>query len=356
MRIIRPGSRGEDVRDVQQRIVALGGTIEPNELEGLYGQSTEAAVRAFQQKRGLLADGMVGPETWGALVESGYEFGDRTLYLRIPYFRGDDVRALQRRLNALGFDTGREDGIFGPQCDQAVRDFQKNVGREADGIVGPETYQALARLRPPLDATGRAHVREAASLREDSTIQGAVVAIDAGHGGKEPGTEGPGGLVEAEATLEIAQAALVELARRGAKPTLLRAGREDPAAGERAKAANDRRADICISIHLNDGDPTAEGAACMYFGTDESVSPAGQRLAETIQEELTSRLGLRDGRTHAMTIAILRETRMPAVQVEPCFITNPREEELLREPAFVKDVAIAIASGVERYFLPENPG
>ena len=72
MRTIQQGDRGEDVRDVQQRLIALGGRIEGEELEGLFGSSTEAAVRAFQQRRGLFVDGKVGPETWAELVEAGY--------------------------------------------------------------------------------------------------------------------------------------------------------------------------------------------------------------------------------------------------------------------------------------------
>ena len=86
-----------------------------------------------------------------------------------------------------------------------------------------------------------------------------------------------------------------------------------------------------------------------------TFSPAGQRLADLIQDELTTRLGLKDGRTHRMSITILRETRMPAVQVEPCFVTNPREERLLREEAFRRDLAIAIAHGIERFFGPRGP-
>jgi N-acetylmuramoyl-L-alanine amidase len=91
---------------------------------------------------------------------------------------------------------------------------------------------------------------------------------------------------------------------------------------------------------------------CLYFGNEVTFSPGGQRLADLIQDELGTRLGLKDGRTHRMSITILRETKMPAVQVEPCFVTNPREEWLLREEAFRRDVAIAIAHGVERFFGP----
>ena len=89
---------------------------------------------------------------------------------------------------------------------------------------------------------------------------------------------------------------------------------------------------------------------------DEWASPDYvKRQIDLIQDELTTRLGLKDGRTHRMSITILRETRMPAVQVEPCFVTNPREERLLREEAFRRDLAIAIAHGIERFFGPRGP-
>jgi N-acetylmuramoyl-L-alanine amidase len=89
---------------------------------------------------------------------------------------------------------------------------------------------------------------------------------------------------------------------------------------------------------------------CLFYGNETTSSPAGQQLAEAIQEELTSRIGLTDGRVHSMSITILRETRMPAVQVEPCFVSNPREERLLSEEPFRRDIAIAVTRGVERFF------
>jgi N-acetylmuramoyl-L-alanine amidase len=354
VRTIKPGESGSEVADVQHRLVAAGAHIEALEVaDSRFGATTESAVRAFQQRRGLMADGLVGNETWGALVESGYSFGDRTLYLRYPYFRGDDVRALQRRLNALGFDTGREDGIFGERCDAAVREFQRNVGSEPDGIVGLETLDSLARLRPPLDAPGRAAIREVEELRKQtSSLSGSLIAIDAGHGGDDPGVVGPTGLREADAAFDVAMAVARELGSRGAATLMLRGRDENPLVHERARAANAAGASICLSFHLNDGDPAAEGSVTMYFGTPNASSVAGERLAEWVQAELTSRLGLKDGRTQPMTFAILRETRMPAVQIEPCFISNAEEERLLGEEGFLRDIAIAVVKGVERFLGP----
>jgi len=353
MRTIRPGDRGEDVRDVQQRLASLGAHLDPAELEGVFGPDTESAVRAFQQRRGLLVDGRVGPETWNELVEAGYRLGDRVLYLRMPMVRGDDVGSLQRRLNSLGFDAGREDGIFGERCDRAVREFQRNIAMRQDGIVGPETLHELERVRPAtVDARSGAILRETEALRRMSaTLEGARIAIDPGHGPDDPGAAGPTGMTEAEAAWELAVAIAAELRRRGAEPRFLRERDEDPSPSARATAANEWGAEICLSVHLNaHTDARAEGSMCLFYGNEATTSPGGQRLAETIQEELTSRIGLTDGRTHSMSIAILRETRMPAVQVEPCFVTNPREERLLSEEPFLRDVAIAIARGVERFF------
>lgn len=350
MRIIRPDTRGPDVHDVQQRLSALDHRIDGEELDAShYGTSTRSAVTEFQRSRSIGVDGIVGPETWAHMVEAGYRFGDRTLYLRYPYFRGDDVRELQRKLNALGFDAWREDGILGEHVDRAVREFQRNTGVEPDGIVGPETYESLARLRPNTAGPSRAMVREAVSLREPRSMDGAVIAIDAGHGGGDHGAEGPSGISEAAVSFTIAERLAEELEKRGARPRMLRTREETPSPSDRARAANTLGALACISIHLNDGDPEAAGTTSVYFGTDSTHSPAGLRLASLIQNELVSRMGLEDCGSHPMAITLLRETRMPCVQVEPCFITNPREEALLTEPGFLRDAGVAIAIALERF-------
>jgi N-acetylmuramoyl-L-alanine amidase len=351
MTTILPGARGDGVRDVQTRLAALGYPIDPEE-HGVFGQATEGAVREFQQRRELLVDGVVGEDTWQELVEAGRTLGDRVLYLRYPSYRGDDVRRLQARLNLLGFDTGREDGIFGERADLAVRDFQRNVGLVPDGIVGPVTLDALMRLRPVGPGPGRAMVREAEVIsRMSATLDGSLIAVDAGHGPGDPGAVGPTGLSEAEATPLLAAALVEELSRRGAEPFLVRAEGDALSAAERARAANDRGAEILVSLHLNSHDDArAEGALCFYYGRERYVSRAGQRLAELIQEELTSRLGLKDGRTHPKSLPLLRETQMPAVHVEPCYITNPSEEALIGQERFRREVAGALADAIERFF------
>jgi N-acetylmuramoyl-L-alanine amidase len=352
METIRSGDRGDHVRDVQRRLVALGFHVEAGEL-GSFGDSTQSGVRAFQQERGLLVDGLVGAQTWRELVEAGYALGDRVLYLHRPPYRGDDVRTLQRRLNLLGFDPGREDGILGEQTAQAVQDFQRNVGLRPDGIAGATTLQALDRLiRAPVHGPGRAAIRETETLRSPTgSLRGRRVAIDAGHGPSDPGVVAPSGLREADVTLDLAGRLAGDLGARGADPVLLREGDADPDDEQRAARANDAGADALISLHLNaHDDPGAEGSSCYYFGRLGSVSVAGEALAGVIQDEIVAATGLRDGRTHPKAFGLLRETRMPAVHVEPCFLSNPKEERLLREEPFVRELVRAMAQGVERFF------
>ena len=345
------GARGDAVLDVQARLTALGYHIDPSE-HGEFGPSTKRAVQEFQQRRHLLVDGVIGEDTWAELVEAGYSLGDRLLYLRYPYDRGDDVRALQAALNVLGFDVGREDGIFGQRTDRAVRQFQRNVGLPSDGIVGSTTIEAVARLRPVGPGPGLSTVREGEALRRMSaSLQGSRIAVDPGHGPADPGTEGPSGLREADATFLMAEALMAELQRRGAAPFLLRDRETDPSSSARATAANELGAEVLVSLHLNSHpEAAAEGASSYYYGREGWSSQAGQRLAEMIQEVLVSRLGRKDGRTHAKSLPLLRETNMPAVHVEPCFITNPTEESLVQDEGFRRELAQALTDAIERFF------
>jgi hypothetical protein len=144
---IRQGDRGAAVEDVQQRLLALGYDLGPTGVDGVFLGATLAALREFQRAHGISEDGVVGPETWSALVDATFRLGDRLLYVRFPYLHGEDVRTLQGALNALGFACGKPDGIFGPYTERAVREFQANVGLPVDGIAGTDTVRAIERLR-----------------------------------------------------------------------------------------------------------------------------------------------------------------------------------------------------------------
>jgi N-acetylmuramoyl-L-alanine amidase len=353
VRIFLAGDEGPEVLDIQHRLVALGWAIAAAELNGRYGPSTEEAVRAFQRRRNLPADGRVGPDTWGQLVEAGFRYGDRTLYLHAPYLRGDDVRELQRKLNALGFDAGREDGVLGPLTERAIREFQRNVGDAVDGVVGLHTIATLDRMRPLDSARSRAFVRETEQLRQGRPgLEGQVIAIDAGPAPDVPFADDASYAgVPADASVlhvSMANAVAEELAALGAKPELLRLEVPDPAPSERARIANELGAALCVSLQIGSSADDG-GPSCAYFGTDVTHSPTGRHLAELILEELERDFG-RTGRLERLTVAMLRETRMPAVQVEPLSLGRASDRSIARDPAIPTRVGNAVAAGIRRFF------
>ena len=166
---LREGDEGSAIRDLHRRLAAAG--FPPGGDTERFDLDTVKAVRAFQASRRIVEDGSVGRHTWNALVEADNRLGDRMLYLRSPMTRGDDVNDLQQRLGSLGFDAGYVDGIFGPDTEHAVRNFQANQGVTADGVVGPDTIAALARL-----AGRRSGEKTIAEVKEAEMLPASAVA------------------------------------------------------------------------------------------------------------------------------------------------------------------------------------
>ena len=146
MPMLYRGCTGDAVKTLQDKLNALG--YNSGSVDGIFGAKTYAAVTAFQKANGLGVDGIVGKLTWGKLygvspampVETTTVVGRPT----VSYgSRGDAVRKLQELLNALGYDCGSVDGIFGSKTKAAVLAFQKANGLGADGIVGPLTWAKL---------------------------------------------------------------------------------------------------------------------------------------------------------------------------------------------------------------------
>jgi hypothetical protein len=177
---IREGDRGPAVEDVQRRLLLLGADLGASGVDGVFLGATLAAVTVFQHLHRLDEDGLVGPQTWAALVDATFTLGDRLLYLRFPYLHGADVRSLQGALNALGFSCGEPDGIFGAFTEGAVREFQGNAGIVADGIVGPDTVRAVGNLRHAWGerATEAPRGLRAASARSAEVLASVDVVLD----------------------------------------------------------------------------------------------------------------------------------------------------------------------------------
>ncbi len=142
---LQSGSSGKKVKQLQQRLIDLGwldGTA-----DGEYGGATEAAVKAFQKKMGLWSDGIAGPDTQAKLYSSSAAKSStpaasigKTLE---EGMNGDAVRALQKRLKALGYYSGTVDGDYGSGTVEAVKAFQRANGLTVDGKAGTRTLNAI---------------------------------------------------------------------------------------------------------------------------------------------------------------------------------------------------------------------
>jgi peptidoglycan hydrolase-like protein with peptidoglycan-binding domain len=165
---------GEIVRRVQVALRELG--FDPGEIDGIYGPITARAVRAFQEKSGLPADGRVGAESWESLVrEAGEVLGGVTLPgTLLGATGGEDVRWLQSVLAEGDHDPGPIDGVYGPLTERAVLAFQRAESLHADGVVGTKTWERLVEMT----SGGR-------SLPPASVTAPSISVVIVGHGRDE---------------------------------------------------------------------------------------------------------------------------------------------------------------------------
>lgn len=337
---LRIGDSGSPVLDVQARLVALGYPIAGE--RGNFGPQTESAVKVFQIRRGLAPSGIVDHDTWRELVEAGCTLGSRTLYLHYPAMRGDDVRDLQRRLNSLGFDAGKEDGIFGVHTQDAIADFQRNMGLIPDGFAGHETFEALDRLRRRIGPGSKAELRQRLA-RDIAPPGGRRVFLDPGHGGADTGVVTGVGIPEAYVAFRVAEAAATGLGRQGSAPVFSRAVQSGPDVDKRCEVANASASEIAISFHI--GCRPDPGPTIAFWSVEKTQSNLGRELAEALGEGLRPWLG--GVQVLGRNLPFLRHTRMPSVVVD---LGTPNGESLLAEDPYLVGLGEAVAAGVDAYF------
>lgn len=354
--ILRRGDQGPAVTEVRDRLVRLG-LISSNASAAadVFDDILLAALRYFQQTRGLTVDGLVGPQTFRRLEEARWKVGDRVLSFSPGHLiQGEDVAQLQQRLIELGFALDRVDGIFARSTDFAVREFQRNVGLEVDGICGPAFFRAFQRLARTIAGGSQEHLRElltVANFGKTRTVETCSILLDP--------TDLAEHMVDSEYThADICWDVASRLeGRLGAMGTLVLLTR--PKSGQvdsertRARLANESNVDITIGLSLDrHSSPLAQGAASYFFGHQYSRSATGMRLAEIVQEEIGSRTSLTDSRSHAKTWDLLRLTRMPSIKVELGYATSPHDSALLSQPETRDHIAAGISSAITRILAP----
>ncbi|PZS29584.1 MAG: N-acetylmuramoyl-L-alanine amidase [Pseudonocardiales bacterium] len=357
MRLIRRGDTGPAAADVRSVLVTLGLLPDRPEAAGAFDAECETALRTFQQRRGLIVDGLVGPDTFRALTAARWRLGDRVLFrsLSAPIV-GDDVAVLQQRLLELGYDAGRPDGIFGVRTERALFAFQRETGISLDGTCGPATLRALHQLGRKVVGGRPQFMRESEILHHRGpALLGKRIVVDPGHGGDDPGHV-YNALTEARVVWDLAARLEGRLGAVGVHADLTRGPDSGPSEVQRAEFANATGADLLVSLHVDaNSNPDASGVATYHFGSGlDDSSTVGERLAGLVLREIVSRTGMVNCHTHGKTWEMLRLTRMPAVQLDLGYLTSPADRGRLADPGFRDVVAEALLVSIQRLYLASD--
>lgn len=349
---IKKGFKGSKVVDIQRRLRLLGYNLAKYEIDGIFGLETITAIKKFQQDRGLLATGIVDEETWQELVDAGYKIGDRLLYLKVPPLRGDDVKTLQSWLKVLGFYTYNENGIFHENTHKALIEFQKNMNLPADGIAGETTLQHLRNLKRIIESRKSSNYPFVKSYKENSSIEKIRVILDYGEN-IDYKSEGFKFYKEkiyiCKSVVNFCRDMLLE---KGID-TLLTVNdviNTSLFLNDRIDFANKSDAEILVSVNpASSYDLDSNGSSCFYFQGFKSYSISGKRIANLIQDKLVHNLNSLDCRVHGANFAILKETKMTAVVVEPAFISNQKDRNNLKETSYQMGISSSIANAVLQF-------
>ncbi|MGJ3250212.1 MAG: DUF3747 domain-containing protein [Elainellaceae cyanobacterium] len=174
-----------------------------------------------------------------------------------------------------------------------------------------------------------------------------LVAIDPGHGGRDPGAVGIGSIEEADIVLDISRKVATILEQQGVRTVLTRQDDREIDLDPRINTAERANATIFVSIHANAislSRPEVNGAETYYY-----ASSSGYRLAQSIQRSIIRSTGMVDRGVREARFYVLRNTSMPAALVETGFVTGRNDAARLRDPNFRTQMAEAIAAGILDY-------
>jgi N-acetylmuramoyl-L-alanine amidase len=220
-------------------------------------------------------------------------------------------------------------------------------------VFGPSTHRELTRIGRMVTG-GRPHyLREYQMLRQAGPLlHGKRIVLDPGHGGEDLGWQA-GGVKAADLTYDIARRLQSRMVTAGMTVFLTREPGDNPSPEKRAAFANTVNADLVLSLHIDgSASPHACGIATFHFGTDSgATSTVGETLAGLVQRELVARTQFSDCRVHHRPWDVLRLTKMPAIQVEIGYLSNPHERERLTNADFRSVIADGLLVAVKRLYL-----
>ena len=199
-------------------------------------------------------------------------------------------------------------------------------------------------------------IKAKTKFRTGGGIKGKIITLDPGHGGSDPGAIGASGLKEKQITLEISMRVKELLEKEGAKVYMTRTTDKDvygPNASDRAElqarvnVAEKYNSDLFVSLHINSSVNKSVGGFSSYYypKTDNDL-----KIAKAIQDKFAKNFGVDNLGVRQANFYVVKRCSMPATLLEMCFISNPKEEKLMKSRWFQKKTARLIVEGVENYF------
>ncbi|MBD2112836.1 DUF3747 domain-containing protein [Nodosilinea sp. FACHB-141] len=220
------------------------------------------------------------------------------------------------------------------------------VGVFRDRQRADEVYNALVAASLPAKILGASAPAVASTPTLPPIPQGSVVVvIDPGHGGRDPGAVGIGGLQEKQINTAISNRVQQQLAAAGITVLMTRSSDVFVDLDARAQYANRAGASVFVSIHANAismSRPEVNGLETYYFSS-------GERLARSIHASVLGNTDMRDRGVRTARFYVLRYTTMPSVLVETGFVTGSQDAARFRDPAAVNRIADGIAQGILNY-------
>lgn len=350
------GDISEMLPNIKAQMARLGLHVGDTESAD-FDRAFELGVRQFQQDRGILCDGVLGPETFSALEQARYQLGDRVLrFDPVRVLSGDDVVDLQTKLAGLGFYPGRIDSEYASLTEAAVKELQMSLGTKVDGVTGPQTLRGLNAIDRNQDTGNLFALQERARVAASGTsLVGRTFVIEAATTVVDfqtlPMTDEQSAL-ERQITLDIASRLVGRLEAIGAGALLLEGDAVEVNRADTLGAS----AVITVTADVSKS-KDANGLATFYFGHERQSdlnSPTGQKLAELIQGELVARTGMLDCRTHARTWSSLKRLKTPKVHVVSGYLTNQDDRENLQDPHVRDAIADGIAAALQRLYIVED--
>lgn len=328
-------------------------------------QTKEITAEVTPEEPAIQKPNLVGEtSTEIILVDIGKDFGDDEL-VSIGITKGINQRLIIRTSTPIYYNAW-----YLPSPDRLVVDLKEVTLRlktdhlpAGQGIVkGVRMHQYPDKVRVVFDLKDYVSHQILSDQRSQSIeiglgenpLGGKVIVLDPGHGGKDPGAIGFGGIYEKTITLDVGLRVKRMLKDAGATVIMSRDKDVYPTLGERVDLANQLNADIFVSIHCNSFHRIDPGGTETYMPRTTRQSCA--ELATAIQYHLVKQIQLYDRGVKAEDFYVLSNTTMPAALVEIAFISRKDEAELLKDPSFLEKAALGIYEGILTYFSQLESG